>query len=335
MTTLGNGDMAQTLMLRRIGGGAQQTVTRLTAEIASGEHADTARALGGNLVQLATVEHGLVQANQTASSASFVATILAAQQSAVDQLGQITDRLAPDLRTSAQAAGPDAMHAAAERARAGFEDAIDLLNTKVAGRHIFAGVSGDQRPLADPQDILDALATGLPTAPSRSDVASHVAAWFADDGPFESLAYRGGRAPDGATDLGASHSTRMDVTGADIGLRDSLEALALGALTGVLTDRMSLADQRALLTDSAEAITLATDSRIGVQARIGTQEERAANALTQAEAKATSLQVIRTELRETDPYESATALESATQKLDALYLVTARLARLSLTEYLT
>jgi flagellar hook-associated protein 3 FlgL len=71
-----------------------------------------------------------------------------------------------------------------------------------------------------------------------------------------------------------------------------------------------------------------------MQARIGAQEARAADGLARAEARAASLQIIRTELLEADPYETATALESATQRLDALYLVTARLSRLSLTEYL-
>lgn len=334
MNTLGSGDMAQTLMLRRIGGGLRQTVARVTGEIASGQHADTARALGGNLMQLASVEHGLAQAAQHSSSAKFGATLLSAQQNAIDQIGQITNRLAPDLRMTMQATNPDAISAAGERAKAGFEDAIGLLNMKVAGRHIFAGIAGDQRPFAEPQAILDALASGLPPAPSPSDITSHVSAWFADGGPFDSLAYLGDTAPNSAIELGYGNSIRLDVTGADQGLRESLAALALGALVAPLTTQMQPSDKRALLAFGSDAMVASTDSRIATQTRIGTQEARAANALAQAENKAAAFQIIRTELREADPYESATALEAATQKLDALYLVTARLSRLSLTEYM-
>ena len=334
MNTHGSGDLAQTLMLRRLGGGLRQTVARIGGEIASGQYADTARALCGNLMQLASVEQGLVQAARHSRSAKFGATLLAAQQNALEQISQITNSLAPDLRMTMQATSPDAISAAGERARAGFEDAIGLLNMKVAGRHIFAGVAGDQRPFAEPQAILDALASGLPTAPSPSDITSHVASWFATGGPFDSLGYLGHSAPNGAIDLGDGNSIRLDVTGADQGLRESLAALALGALIAPLTTQMQPSDRRALLAAGSDAMIASTDSRIATQARIGTQEARAANALARAEAKAAAFQIIRTELREADPYERATALEAATQKLDALYLVTARLSRLSLTEYL-
>lgn len=334
MIKLGNGDLSRSMMMRRIGGELRETVTRTAAELATGQHADIALALRGNLLQLATVEHGLVQTKQRADSARFGATLLAAQQNVVSQVGQITDRLAPDLRTAAQSSGPDGVNAASARARAGFEDAIGLLNTKVAGRYIFAGVAGDQRPFADAQEILDALVSGLPPEPTLSDMTSHVAAWFGEGGPFESLAYLGDAAPSRATELGDGHSLRIETTGADTGIRETLAALALGAMAEMRPSAAPLADQQALMTAAAEALAAASDSRIAVQARIGTQEARAANALAHAEAKSASFQIIRTQLREADPYERATALESATQKLDALYMVTARLSRLSLTEYL-
>ncbi|CUX83499.1 MAG: flagellar hook-associated protein 3 FlgL [Roseibaca calidilacus] len=334
MIPYGTGDLSQTLMLRRIGGGLRQEIARVSAEIASGQRSDPARALGGNLMQLATIEHGLVQADRYASSAKFGATLLASQQNSVEQIGIITERLAPDLRMSAQPTSPDALGAAAARARAGFEDAIGLLNTKVAGRYIFAGIDGDQRPFAGAQDMLDSITAGLPANATPADVTAHVTAWFADGGPFEALAYQGGPAPSNSIDLGDGNSFRLDTTGASPGIRDTLAAMALGAMAETLSAQMPLADRRALLAAGSEAMTASTDGRIAAQANIGAQEARAAKALAQAEAKSASYKILRTELRAADPYENAMALESAAQKLDALYLVTARLSRLSLTEYL-
>lgn len=334
MFQIGTGDHAQSLMLRRTGSSLRQTVSRLTAELASGQNSDKPRALGGNLLELANVEHGLALSAQHATSARLAVTFLEAQQNVADQIGMITERVSLDLRTSAQASGKLAMADAGERAKAGFEDAIGLLGTKIAGRHVFSGVAADHRPFAAPGDILGAVAASVPPNASPADIENHVTAWFAEGGPFDSVAYAGADAAANAIALGDGNSVRFDVTGADKGTRDSLAGLALGALAHTLAPGLDLSDMRNLLSAGADTLSASAESRIAMQARIGAQEARAADGLARAEARAASLQIIQSELLEADPYETATALESATQKLDALYLVTARLSRLSLTEYL-
>lgn len=334
MFQIGTGDHAQSLMLRRTGSSLRQTVSRLTAELASGQNSDKPRAMGGNLLELSNVEHGLTLSAQHANSARLAATFLDTQQNVVDRIGQIAEHLSLDLRTSALASGKLAMVDAGERAKAGFKDAIGLLGSKIAGRQIFSGVAGDQRPFASSDDILGAVASSVPPNASAADIQAHVNAWFAEGGPFENIAYTGADAAANATALGDGHSVHLEVTGTDKGIRDSLAGLALGALAQTLAPDLGLNDMRNLLGAGADALGSSAESRIALQARIGAQEARAADALARAEARAASLQIIRTELLEADPYETAMALESATQKLDALYLVTARLSRLSLTEYL-
>lgn len=330
----GNGDAAQAMLLRRSGNNLRQSVTRLTAELSSGQHADKPRALSGNLTRLADVEHGLGLSARHATSAKVAATFFTAQQSALEQLGKISDRIVADLSASALAPTAEILEGASQRAQDGFADAIAALNTKQAGRYLFSGITGDQRPFAPAEDILANLRAGLPVGGTVADLKNHVEAWFAPGGNFDIAAYQGGDAASVGIDLGNGNSIRTNLTGSDPALRQTLAGLALGALARDVLPALPVTDLRNVLSDSATAVRNAEAGRIALQTSLGTQQARASDALAQAEARSASFQILRTELLEADPFETATALEAATQRLDALYLVTARLARLSLTEYL-
>lgn len=334
MFEFGTADAARSLMLQRTGRGLKSTVSKLTAELSSGQRLDKSQAMNGALARLAHVEHGLELSARHASNAAFLSTILNAQQGALDRLGAIATELSVDFQISKQAADPSAVAQATERARDGFTDAIGILNTKVAGRFVFSGAEGQQRPFADPQTILDTVAMTVPPGASASDIRDHVMTWFASGGGFDTLAYQGGAAATSATELGSGIAVRPDISGTEQAIRETLAGLAISALGATLAPSLTEDHQRDLLGESAAALLAADTSRVGLQARVGTMQERVDTAQTQAQAQASVLTITRNDLLAADPYETATALEAATQRLDALYVVTARLSRLSLTEYL-
>ena len=68
--------------------------------------------------------------------------------------------------------------------------------------------------------------------------------------------------------------------------------------------------------------------------RIGTVEAQIEVARSRNSAEETSLDILRSEIGSVDPYEAGTRLETIRSQLESLYLVTARVARLSLAEYL-
>ncbi|MBN2759439.1 MAG: hypothetical protein JXQ79_02980 [Rhodobacteraceae bacterium] len=334
MFQFGTADASQSMMLRRMGAQLKNNVSKLTTELSSGQHLDKPRALNGALAHLAHIEHGLRLSARHIETANFLSTIVSAQQEALGRLGEITQTLALDFQISKQ--GPDSlvMSDATARARDGFADVIGLLNTKVAGRHLFSGAAGDQRPYADPDVILNALLTSLPATSSTADIRDHVQAWFAEGGGFDTIAYLGGAEASTGIDLGGGVSVQPGISGADPALRKSLAGLALGAIGEALTPRLSAPERRSLLDMSAEALFGAEASRIALAAQTGAMEARIDEAKTRAQSTGATLEIARTELLAADPYQTATALEAATQRLDALYLVTARLSRLSLTEYM-
>jgi flagellar hook-associated protein 3 FlgL len=99
-------------------------------------------------------------------------------------------------------------------------------------------------------------------------------------------------------------------------------------LAGDAVERGRLAQQ------AGQQLVSTEDARTTLRARIGTVEAQIEAARTRNSAEETSLGILRSDLGSVDPYEAATRLQAVQSQLESLYLVTARVSRLSLTEYL-
>ena len=132
----------------------------------------------------------------------------------------------------------------------------------------------------------------------------------------------------------AGFSTAADIRTAVDAWFDTLKEFSIaallddGLLSADLNERQSLAKQAGLGMINAERALVAARARIGTeQAHIETTAVRNA-------AERTSLLTARDGLVGVDPYETATRLKDVQAQLEILYNVTARLAGLSLSEYL-
>jgi flagellar hook-associated protein 3 FlgL len=101
-----------------------------------------------------------------------------------------------------------------------------------------------------------------------------------------------------------------------------------GILAGNAGERARLAERAGRELLSSE------DARIMLAARIGSVEAQIEAARTRNGAEETALGILRSDIGSVDPYEAATRLEAASSQLESLYLVTARVSRLSLVEFL-
>src|SRR5690606_30858124 len=134
--------------------------------------------------------------------------------------------------------------------------------------------------------------------------------------------------------IGAGESATMDLTAADPALRDLLEGFALGALVAQGTLQGDDAGRSFLLKRSGEALLASGNDLAAVRARVGSVEARIAGAGARNAAEASALQIARNGLVAADPYDTASALQAVQTQIETLYALTARLSRLSLTDYL-
>nr|WP_281390425.1 flagellin [Paracoccus amoyensis] len=69
-------------------------------------------------------------------------------------------------------------------------------------------------------------------------------------------------------------------------------------------------------------------------AQVGYTQQLIEYAQTEGSAATATLEIVRNEIRQADPYATSTAITEAETHLDALYAVTARLSKLRLVDYL-
>lgn len=335
MSVNGLGDAAQFARLRRDGTDLRADLQRLTAELASGQHADLGKALEGDFSGIAGVLRRLELTKSFSAAISDASVKSEGRQLALERVSAELSGVAPHLLSySANGSLADlalANSAAPDR----FQQAVTALNTQIGGVSLFAGDRTDMRPLVSADDMLGSLAVLVAGATTADDVVAAVDGWFQDTGGgYETTAWKGG-APVGSM-VTLAEGTRVDigVTALDPAIRDALSGLALAALVDAGHVPASANDTRRLVSAAAERMQSGEAALIGLRAELGVTEGRIETARARTEATRASLEIQRTGLLEADPYRTATDLEAVHTRLESLYILTARLSRLSLTEFL-
>jgi flagellar hook-associated protein 3 FlgL len=322
MTRISVGDASLTNILARQGADLRAQVNRASQEVATGKHSDIGSALRGDFSPLLAIDASLSRLSAYASNTTDAAFQTAAQQGAIAGLSDLAQGISTTLLGAKSFSTPAQLATLGADAKGRLASAIGLLNTQASGRAVFSGVATDTVPLGSVEDLLTALQTAATGATTAGQVSAAVATWFADPLGFGAF-YQGGD-PLSPAPIAAGESADLSTTAMDQTLRDTLAGFAMaalidrGILAGDATERGRLAQQ------AGQQLVSTEDGRTTLQARIGTRNS----------AEETSLGILRSDIGSVDPYEAATRLQTIQSQLESLYLVTARVSRLSLAEYL-
>lgn len=332
MTRVSVGDASLTNILARQGAELRGQVQRASQEVATGRHSDLNRTLRGDLSPILAIDASLSRLSTYGRTTADLAAQAQAQQSALAGLSQLAIGITTTLLGSRDFPTPAQINAAAADARGRLASAVGLLNSQIGGRAVFAGVETGTVPLGTVDDMLTALETAAVGATTAGQVAAAVTTWFDDPLGYGAF-YRGGD-PLTPVAIAPGETAELSTTAMDPAIRTTLAGFAMAALL----DRGLLAgnpEERARLAQTAgQTLLTGEDARIDLAARLGTVEGRIEAARTRNAAEETALGILRSDIGSIDPYEAATRLETARSQLESLYLVTARVSRLSLTEFL-
>jgi flagellar hook-associated protein 3 FlgL len=332
MTRISVGDASLTNILARQGADLRGQVNRASQEVATGKHSDIGATLRGDFSPLLAIDASLSRLSAYASNTTDAAFQTAAQQGAIAGLSELAQGISTTLLGAKNFSTPTQIATLGADAKGRLASAIGLLNTQASGRAVFSGMATDTVPLGSVEDLLTALQTAATGATTAGQVSAAVNTWFADPLGFGTF-YQGGD-PLSPTPIAAGESADLSTTAMDQTLRDTLAGFAMaalidrGVLAGDATERGRLAQQ------AGQQLVSTEDGRTTLQARIGTVEAQIEAARTRNSAEETSLGILRSDIGSVDPYEAATRLQTIQSQLESLYLVTARVSRLSLAEYL-
>lgn len=302
----------------------------LGQEAVTGRRADPARALGGDLSGLAAIERDVALMEGHKVGVERAGVRLSAMTAAMDAVRGAAEGAASGLLVLGSPGGAVPGGALEALGRGGLDQIVVALNTRVGEDHVFAGTRSGVPPLPQTDDILAALdgaVGGIADPAARRDA---VRDWFAPGGGLDAMP---GTPPPGdpvRLPLAPGEVQPLDVRASDPALRRAMADLAFAALGSDAAP-----DEAARVARLAgEGLTGASGGLVTLSAGIGETQARAEGALARMAAETHALEMARVGLVSVDPYAAATALREAEAGLETLYAVTARLSRLSLSEYL-
>lgn len=332
MSRISSGDASMTNILARQGAELRAQVQRASYETTTGRQSDIGAAMRGDVSPLLAIDASLSRLAAYKTNAADAATHTAAQQSAMEGLSSLAEGITTALMSSADFPTPTQVNAVAADARGRLDSALGLVNAQAGGRAVFAGTATDTLPLGTANDLLAALETAALSATTAGQVAAAVTSWFADPLGYGAF-YQGGGALS-PSPVAPGEAVELSATALDPAIRDTLAGFAMAALIdrGVLGGDPE--ERARLATRAGQTLLTGEEPRIILAARIGTAEAQIETARSRNGAEATALGILRSESGSVDPYEAATRLQTARDQLEALYLITSRVSRLSLVEFL-
>ncbi|MFT4782555.1 MAG: flagellar hook-associated protein 3 FlgL [Paracoccaceae bacterium] len=332
MTSLG--DLAQSFQMRHQNGKLKIEMSTLLAEIATGQSADLAKTVSGDLNPIAGIQQDLTRLEGFGTATVEASLFTDTMQDALEVFQSQSQSLSASLITAGVAGNSSSVSAIGSDAKQKFETMVSAVNAQIGGRSLFGGAATNRPPLADPNVILDALATASIGASNVDDVVAAVDAWFAPGGGFDTIGYTGSSTPLAAFRVAANRNVQLDATAEHAGIVDTLKAVALGALIEKNVFAGNGTQQLALAQRAGEAVMTAQSTLSALRADVGTVQATIDQARQSNETQSFALEIARAGIVQIDPYETATKLESVQIQLESLYAITARMSRLSLVDYL-
>lgn len=327
------GDLAQTQLFGRRNATLKDSIQSLSTEVTTGLTAHTTERVKGDYTALSSIEASLTRLTAFKTVTSDMSAIANHMQLVLNHISDSATTLSTSLLAAATSGSPTRINTLGYDADQRLQSALSALNTRFAEKSLFAGVATDSPAVADAGTVMAALTTATAGALSAADIETAVDDWFADPAGFHAVAYQGGAALT-AVDIGPDQRAQIDVTATDPAIVAMVKGLAMasllqhGALTG---DDLSRAD---LAKRAGESLASSLAPFVEVTARLGTTEANIINAGISNDAEKSAMETARLGILSVDPYESATKLQDAQTQLETLYSITARMARLSLVNYL-
>jgi len=309
-----------TLALHTLSAAMTTNKTRMAEkahEVATGRPKDLARSLGANL-QTYTNIGAEVSRNTSLSTVTAQASLkFDAQSSALERFFQPIQALTE--RMIAQRSAPG-------EANGAFLDMTSALNTAYAGQSLFSGTSTDRPAIGDPAALLaGAKAVFAAAADTASGVDAVLDFFRSDTGGYASSVVA--TLPTSGEVVGAAFTQSRLATALDPALRTGLAGAALAAIA---KDTGSGEVARSAM----QTLTQASGEGVELRARIGTQSAHLDRAAQNFTAQAEAGVMDQKRMEGIDPYQSAVELIQLQTQAEQIYLMTARLSKLSLVNYL-
>lgn len=333
MTMVSFGDLAQSYLLKSQINRLKGDSGRITQELSSGKLSDIGAAQSGDLSRLSATTRSRSLTAGYQAAAREAASHAAGSQAAFGMISDTVQSLVSPLLAASQLTVPDQILLTANDARSRLDMVLTTMNASAGGRSLFAGQDIRGTAVADADTILSALRVELTGATSPDDAMARISAWFDDPAGYAAVAYQGD-VPLSNIAISATDSVWMGATANDPAFRSMLKGLTAAALVMDPGGALPTVNQARFAGIAAEALIAGQQDLTQLAARLGISEGRIEAAQSRNAADILTLEIAESDLVSSDPYRLASELEAVQTNLETVYAITARLSRLSLTDFL-
>ncbi|WP_290685214.1 flagellin [Haematobacter sp. UBA3484] len=328
MGGMGIGDLARSLALRKSTGATQKALSRAMQEATTGAPTDRSARLGGDHRLDSRLNTRLASLAAWRTTATEAALSAATMQESLTSLKESLESGRQSAILASSTEDPASRRAVANDLHARFGTAVSTINMQSSGQPVFGGAAAAGPAIKEAAEILAGLADAISAsgAQTASDIAATVSGWFDTPANY----YLGDSQPRSPVPIGAGEAVSLSLRADAPAFRQTLEALALGALSAPLPDAQS----GAMIGLAALRMSEATDGIVAAAADLGTTEARIDAVRTRNSAEETATKARLVEIAGVDPYEAAIDLDATQKQLELLYELTGRLSSLTLTNYL-
>lgn len=329
------GDMRQHFFTTRHNAILKTNLQTLTQELSTGQASDLTAHLGADQTRLSSIDRHLQMLGGFAQSNRQTGQLLDMMQLALSGIEDHRAGAAGALLTITDGSSPAQIEDAAAVAKAGFEAVVQAMNTRFGDLAMFGGNDTSTNPLAPAEDMLDALRIAVGGATGAGGVEAALEDWFnTAGGGFDTSGFQGDTGAPLQRAADDTQTVDIKARADDPAIRDALKYFAMGALAADPAAPLSKEDRTTLQQAAGEGLMTVSSQITSVQSSLGSVQGLIEQGSARLAAKTSSLGIARNDLVLVDPFETATKLQNVQLQLETHYTLTARLSRLSLTEYL-
>jgi flagellar hook-associated protein 3 FlgL len=281
------------------------------------------------------LEQSLAEIAQYREIVGLAESRASAIQGTLDVLRDLT----VDLHVNGQTALESNLGAARETvsasARQALGAAISALNVSFGGRRLFAGDAGDTEAVAAIEVFMSASVTILEAGPTAGAAYANLSVQFSvAGGLFETTFYTGGSGDAPATEVARGERLGFAPRADEAPVRALLRDLATLAAAFDPDNAIPEGDRRGLAEQAIAGLRNNVAALAGMAGQVGVAEARMETVKTRHQASEAALNLAYTKLVGRDQFEAAAELTQLEAQLQTTYLATARLANLSLANFL-
>ncbi|WP_424926896.1 hypothetical protein [Amaricoccus tamworthensis] len=314
----------------------QNDLVRVGKELSSGLKTDLYEASGGNKAKLYAIERALDRNDAFSRNITVSEQRLTIAQNSLEVIQLAAEDLSVDMLAAAGSAPVAQLELHADEARIDFANAVSMLNSQANGATIFGGMAVSSVAMEKGETILAELDTLVAGAPDAATAIGLIETYFDAAGPgdYYTNAYLGSDQNMAEIELAEGDRLDFGIRGDTPEVVAMLQAYAISAVVAGGLFAGDSANIKAMMGESGEQMLSAKQGVLNLRAQVGTQQEQIEDAKSRNTAERTTLELTRLGHIGKDETESAAEFKALEAQLDAAFIVTARLASISFTNYM-